>query len=319
MDNFFNSTRIVEIFVKWRIQLAVIVVVTILCSAFFSSPIFITPLYKSDVVIYPSNLAPYSEENVTEQSVEVLNSRDIRDSVVKKFSLFKHWDIDSTAKIAHTLMERVYERRVKFWTTAYEAIKIEVRDPDPKIARDIIYSIIDNYNLKVRSLQKAKAKEVYDNYEYILGQKKIYLDSLKARADTLGIKYGILEYSSQTREVMRAYLSGGRSNSPDVLRLKKNLEEKGIEMLMLRDLIGNESGQYSTMKMEKDRALFLYKREYSFVNLLSKPLLADKKSYPIRSLIVAVSALAALFFSLIMIGIIENRNTILSAFKKHVG
>jgi len=319
MDKFFNSSRIIEIFVKWRTQLAVIVVVTVVCSAFFSSPIFITPLYKSDVVIYPSNLAPYSEENVTEQSVEILNSRDIRDSVVKKFSLFKHWDIDSTAKIAHTLMERVYERRVKFWTTAYEAIKIEVLDPDPKIACAIIYSVIDNYNLKVRTLQKAKAKEVYDNYEYTLKQKKQYLDSLKSRADTLGIKYGILEYSGQTREIMRAYLNGGKSKSTEVLRLKKNLEEKGIEMLMLRDLIGNEAAAYSAMKMEKDRALFVYKREYSYVNLLSKPLLADKKSYPIRSLIVVFSTLATLLLSLILIGIIENRNTILSAFKKHVG
>jgi len=318
MDNYFNSRHIIELFVKWRIQLAIVIVATVLLSAFFSSPIFIQPIYKSDVVMYPSNIAPYSEENVTEQSVEILNSRDIRDSVVKKFSLIKHWEIDSTSRIANTLLQRVYERRVKFWTTAYEAIKIEVRDPDPKMAVNIINSIVDNYNLKVRALQKAKAKEVYDNYEYVMKQKKAYLDSLKARADELGTKYGLLEYGSQTREIMRAYLSGG-SRSSEVLRLKKNIEEKGIEMLLLRDLIGNEASAYSTMKMEKDRALFVYKREYSYANLLSKPLLADKKTYPIRSLIVAVSTLATLFLSLIVIGIIENRKNIQLSFKKYVG
>ncbi|MCK9202955.1 MAG: hypothetical protein M0P58_00785 [Bacteroidales bacterium] len=319
MDKFFNSRHIIEVLIKWRIPLAIVIVATVVLSAFFSSPIFITPLFKSDTVIYPSNISPYSEENVTEQAVEVLQSRDIRDSVVKKFDLVRHWKIDSTSKIVRTLLQRAYKDRVQFSTTPYEAVKIEVWDPDPEIACDIINSILDFYNLKVRKLQKDKFKEVLGNYDYVLTKKKNYLDSLKARADTLGTKYGVLEYSNQTREVMRAYLSGGKAKNPEVLRLKKNLEEKGIEMLLLRDLIGMEAGSYSNMKFDADKALFNYNRNYSYVSMLSKPLPADKKAYPIRWLIVLMSTVATFVLSLLVIGLIENRHFFNIPTRKHAG
>ena len=319
MDKFFNSRNIIEVVLKWRIHLAIVIVATVVLSAFFSSPLFITPLFKSDAVIYPSNISPYSDENVTEQAVEVLQSRDIRDSVVKKFNLVRHWEIDSTAKIVKTLIQRAYKSKVQFSTTPYEAIKIEVLDPDPDTACQIINAILDYYTLKVRKLQKDKFKEVLGNYDFVLTKKKNYLDSLKARADTLGMKYGILEYSNQTREVMRAYLSGGKMNNPEVLRLKKNLESKGVEMLLLRDLIGMEAGSYSNMKFDADKALFNYNRNYSYTNVLSKPLPADKKYYPIRWLIVSVSTITTFILALLVIGLIENRHFFNIPTRKHAG
>jgi len=194
-----------------------------------------------------------------------------------------------------------------------------VWDPTPQISCDIINSILEYYNLKVRKLQKDKFKEVLGNYDFVLTKKKAYLDSLKSRADTLGSKYGILEYSNQTREIMRAYLSGGKTNSPEVLRLKRNLEEKGIEMLLLRDLIGMEASSYSNMKFDADKALFNYNRNYSYVNVLSKPLPADKKDYPIRWLIVSLSTIATFVLSLLIIGLIENRHFFKIPSKKHAG
>ncbi|MCK9423359.1 MAG: hypothetical protein M0Q38_12245 [Bacteroidales bacterium] len=319
MDKFFNSRQIIEILIKWRIQLGIVILVTVVFSAFFSSPVFIQPLFKSDAIIYPSNISPYSAENVTEQSVEVLQSRDIRDSVVKKFNLVRHWKIDSTSKIVKTFIQRAYKDRVVFSTTPYEAVKIEVWDPTPQTASDIINSIMEYYNLKVRKLQKDKFKEVLGNYDFVLHKKKAYLDSLKARADTLGTKYGILEYSNQTREIMRAYLSGGKTRSPEVLRLKKNLEEKGVEMILLRDLIGMEASSYSNMKFDADKALFNYNRNYSYVNVLSKPLPADKKSYPIRWLIVSLSTISTFVLALLIIGLIENRHFFKIPSKKHAG
>jgi hypothetical protein len=319
MDKFFNSRHIIEVLIKWRIQLFIVIVATVLCSAFFSSKLFITPLFKSDALIYPSNQSPYSEENSTEQSVEILQSRDIRDSVINKFNLIKHWKIDSTSKIVNTLIQRAYKQRVDFSTTPYQAVKIEVLDPDPQIACDIVNSILDNYNLKVRKLQKDKFREVLYNYDHILKIKKAYLDSLKARGEELGVKYGMLDYTSQTREVMRAYLSGGKMNNPEVLRLKKNLEEKGTEMLLIIDLISRESISYIDMKEDADKALFNYNRNYTYVNILSKPLPADKKFYPIRWLIVSVSTIATFVLSLLIIGLIENRHFFYIPSKNHAG
>jgi hypothetical protein len=306
MDSFFNSKNLIDIVLKWKVQLLVVVVAAVLLSVFFSSPIFIKPLFKSNCLLYPSNIAPYSDESVTEQSVQIFQSRDIRDSLVKNFNLAKHWKIDSGYRYFESTMAFEYSKRVTINKTPFDAVEIEIWDEDPIMARDLINAVVDAFNKKMRAMHREKFGEVVVNYNYILGVKKGYLDSLKSRADTLGTTYGMLEYSSQTREVMRSYLDGGKSTSREVLRLKKNLEDKGVEMLLLRDLIGGEANSFSIIKLDADRALLDYNRNYTYVNILSKPFVADKKAYPIRWLIVVFSTAAAFFMALLIIGLIER-------------
>jgi len=321
MDNFFNSKRIIDVFIKWKIQLAVVTIAAILLSVFFSSPIFIKPLYKSDAVIYPSNISPYSDENETEQSVQIFQSRDIRDSLVKKFDLAKHWKIDSSYRFFKSTLLWIYNQRVKISKTPYEAVQIEVWDPDPQVACSLVNGLLDFYNTKIRSLHKEKFGEVVDNYNYIIARKMAYLDSLKSAATELGTKYGLLEYQSQTREVMRAYLStgGGSVRSAEAKVLMKNMKEKGGEMLLLSEMIRSEAAMFSTMKLDADRALLDYNRNYTYVNVLSKPFPADKKAYPIRWLIVVISTLGTFFLALLIIGMIENRRFRQLSTEQHEG
>jgi len=308
MDNFFNSKNIIDIVLKWKLQLVVVVVAALLLSVLFSSPIFITPLYKSNCLLYPSNISPYSDESETEQSVQIFQSRDIRDSLVKNFNLAKHWGIDSSYKHFESTLVWEYSQRVRVNKTPFEAVEIEIWDQDPIMARDLINAMLDAYNKKIRAMHKAKFGEVVVNYNFIMGIKKGYLDSLKMRVEQLGTKYGIMEYQAQTREVMRAYLNtgGGSVRSAEAKALKKNLEEKGGEMLMLSEMMRSESGAFSAMKMDADRALLDYNRDYTYVNVLSKPFVADKKAYPIRWIIVVFSTLAAFFMAILIIGAIER-------------
>ncbi|MFZ4522594.1 MAG: hypothetical protein ACOYNC_12870 [Bacteroidales bacterium] len=308
MDSFFSSKNIIDIVLKWKMQLVVVIIAAILLSVLFSSPIFITPLYKSNCLLYPSNISPYSDESETEQSVEIFQSRDIRDSLVKRFNLAKHWDVDSGYTHFESTLGWIYSQRVHVNKTPFEAVEIEIWDKDPVMARDLINAMLDTYNKKIRAMHKAKFGEVVSNYNYIMGVKKLYMDSLKAKTQELGTKYGILEYEAQTREVLRAYLStgGGSVRSAEAKAMKKNLEEKGGEMLVLGEMIKSESGTFSAMKLDADRALLDYNREYTYVNVLSKPFIADKKAYPIRWLIVVFSTLSALFLAILIIGLIER-------------
>lgn len=308
MDTFFNSKNIIEIIFKWKKQLIVVVVAALLLSALFSSPLFITPLYKSNCVLYPSNISPYSDESETEQSVQIFQSRDIRDSLVKQFNLAKHWGIDSGYRYFESSLVWEYSQRVHVNKTPFEAVEIEVLDQDPIMARDLINAMLVAYNKKIRSMHKTKFEEVVNNYNFIIGVKKNYLDSLKNRAQELGVKYGLLEYQSQTKEVLRAYLStgGGSVRSAEAKAMKKNLEEKGGEIQLLSEMMKSESGTFSAMKLDADRALLDFNRDYTYVNILSKPFVADKKSYPIRWLIVVFSTLAAFFMAILIIGLIER-------------
>lgn len=306
MDSYFNSRNLLDIMVKWKYQLAVVAVAGVLLSVFFSSPIFITPLFKSNAVLYPSNIAPYSDENETEQSIQIFQSRDIRDSLVKKFDLARHWGIDSGFKYFESTLVWEYSQRVKVSKTPYEAVEIEVWDQDPIMARDIINAMLEFYNTKIRKMHKQKFEEVVVNYRYIINLKKQELDSLTKVAKDLGQQYGLLDYPMQTREVMRSVLSGS-GKVQEAQRLRKNLEEKGGERELLSGLMLAISKDYSTIKVDYDRAILDANRNYTYVNLLSKPFVADKKSYPIRWLIVALSTAAAVFLAIIIIGVIERR------------
>ncbi|MCX6283211.1 MAG: hypothetical protein NTW31_03100 [Bacteroidetes bacterium] len=305
MDNFFNNVKLLDLVIKWKYHLLAVIIAAILLSVLFSSPIFITPLYKSYAVVYPSNISPYSTENETEQMIQMLGSKDIRDSVIHKFNLAKHWRTDSTYEYFMSTMVFFWEQRVKIGKTPNEAVEIEVLDPDPQIASDMAMAIVNYYNIKVRSLHKEKFGEVVENYNYIMAKKRQYIDSLGKEVVALGTKYGILEYGGQTREVMRAYFLN--KGSSEVQKYRRNLEEHGGEVMKLDEMIRSESGTFAQLKLDADRALMDYNRKYTHANLLSKPFPADKKSFPVRWLIVVMSTLAALLLALIVASIIENR------------
>lgn len=309
MEDYFKSKNIVNILFRWKLHLGVIVVAAIVLAAFFSSSIFITPLFRSYAVLYPSNISAYADESLSEQMMQVLQSKDIRDSIVEKFDLSRHYGIDKNYEYYTSTLLWEYGKNVKITKTPYDAVTIEVWDKDPKLACDMVNEIMNQYNLKLRGLHKEKFREVVNNYRTVTNYKRQELDSLQLLAKDLGVKYGLLDYTSQTREVMRAYLSGGGSGSRggEVNRLKKNLEEKGGEREMVSNLMTAITKDYSAFKLDYDRAVMDENRNYTYVNVLNKPFIADKKGYPVRWVIVVISALASLFIAILVIGVIESR------------
>ena len=90
-----STIILLRIIKKWRKHLAICFFGSIVVGFIISLPIFMKPMYKSSAVLYPANLSPYSKETPTEQMVQLLNSEDVRDSLVKELHLFKHYKIDS--------------------------------------------------------------------------------------------------------------------------------------------------------------------------------------------------------------------------------
>ena len=309
MEDFFNSKNIIDLLIKWKYHILAIVSIAVLLAVIFSSSIFITPLFKSFAVVYPSNVSPYSDESETEQMMQILQSKDIRDSIIKKFDLPGHYGIDPNYKLYMSTLLMEYGKKIKITKTPYEAVTIEVWDKEPKIACDMVSEIMYQYNFKVRGLHKEKFGEVVNNYRTILEVKKKELDSLTLVAKDLGVKYGLLDFATQTREVMRAYLGTGNSSVKrnEVDRLKKNLEEKGGERELLSHLMPAEANVFSILKLDHDRAILDYNRNFTYVNVLNKPFPADQKSYPVRWIIVVMAAFGTLIIAIIVMGFIESR------------
>lgn len=313
MDNFFNSSNLLNLLNKWKYHLLIIVSIAAILAIIFSGPMFITPMFKSHAVVYPGNVVSYSDESETEQMLQIMNSQDIIDSTIDKFDLAKHYDIDRNYEYFRTALLDEYNQNVKISKTLYESVLIEVSDKDADTAKLMVNSILDFYNKKVGRLHKAKYQEVVTMYADQLNRKRQNLDSLKQIMYELGTEYGLFEYEYQSQEIMRGYLktltgSGAdRVNNKEVKRLLESMESKSGQLIEVVQMIQDESRSYVEVKLDYELALRFLNAEMTYSNIISYPFVSDKKSYPIRWLIVVVVTIAAFVFSLLAILFIEKR------------
>jgi uncharacterized protein involved in exopolysaccharide biosynthesis len=133
----------------------------------------------------------------------------------------------------------------------------------------------------------------------------------------LSTEYGLLDYGIQSREVTRGFLKtidgtgSNNVNTKEILKLKENIEKMGGELIVLKRQIDGEASKYIELKKEYELAKMDIDRNFTYTNVITKPFVADKKAYPVRWLIVVVSALAAFFLTFLVILIIENRKGLL--------
>ena len=312
MEKYFNNTNLINLLLKWRIHLMVILGVALVLAVIFSSPFFITPKFKSIAVIYPANVSPYSEESETEQMYQVLQSQDITDSVIAKFNLSEHYKISPDYKYYKTALYYEYSQNIKIEKTPYDAVSIEALDKDPEMACKIVEAIIDFYNQKVRVMHNAKYFEVMDMYKLLLAKKQEDIDSLKRALYNLSVESGLLGYDQSSEEIMRGYLrtvtsgAAGNINTSEVKRLKENMERKGGDLILITERIKHEANSYSAFKVEYEDALRFYQAKLTYCNVITRPFPADKKSYPVRCLIVAMTMILTFFFSIVVILMVEN-------------
>ena len=99
-------------------------------------------------------------------------------------------------------------------------------------------------------------------------------------------------------------------NNDGVESLKSNMEKYASEVTTLNELIKAESITYSTAKLDYEQELRFYNADMTFSNIVSEPYVADKKSFPIRWIVVAISALSACVLSMVVVFIIENRKAL---------
>jgi capsular polysaccharide biosynthesis protein len=316
MTNYFNNQNLLEILWNWKKHLLLVGVLAIVLSAVFSSSYFIKPKYKSEARIYPSNnIYTFSDESESEQLLEIINSQDIKLRVIEEFNLSEVYGISKQDPLYMTYMLAEFNDNVSFKKTEYETVEIQVLDTDPRRACTMCDSIIAYLDDKVRSMHKIKYEEVAKIAQKDLKQITHQMDSIVEKLNLIRKDYNILDYSSQAEEITKGMVKvlaeqkKNTSGGKELEQWMKNLAEKGGEFEML-------DKQHKFMISEADSITKVYnqslssaKKKIIYGQRVQNPIVADKKSYPVRWLIVLVSTFAALFASLLVILLLENKKT----------
>ncbi len=308
MENYFSNKNILDLVWKWKVHLIIIGLITGIVSVVFSGPNFIQPKFKSTAVVYPVNLSEYSEESYTEQMLEILNSGDIRDELIEMYQLDKHYEIDKEYKYYLSAMMSEYSDNVSFRKTENEAIKIEVLDGDPKIARDMVNTLIELFNNKISSLHKIKHQELFDVFSEQMKSGYARLDSIRGLIDNLGENFGILEfYGDQTAEASRAYYKSNTLKREEAKKFLDDIAGNGYEYKKYKDQYDGILKAIIEIEVQRDGTKSELNKEITYSQVVTPPFAADKKTSPKRSVIVLFSIFLTLILAIIIIGVIENR------------
>ena len=212
--NSYSAKYLCKLLVEYRKPVAIILAAAALLAIIFSAPYFITPLYKSTVVIYPTSsnsiskvlisttyqsekdIMNFGEDEQTEQMLQVLNSNRVRDKVISRFNLMEHYQIKQDSKYPITKLNKLYDARIKFRRTEYNAVKITVLDSDPVMAAQMANDIAEIFDSTMNQMQKEVAVKAFrlveEEYMTLWNEMHQLEDSL----NTLR-KLGVFDYESQ--------------------------------------------------------------------------------------------------------------------------
>jgi hypothetical protein len=309
----FSNISFLSVLLKWKLQLAGVVCVAIILGTLFSSEWFIKPKYKSTAVLYPANLTPYGNETATEQMLQLLQSADIRSSICDRFNLAEHYNLSLNKKGAQASLFDMYNENVDIRRTEFESVKIDVYDTDPNQACLIVDTIINLMNLKARTLQRSKTNEIVRLLKDELDFKRIQIDSLETSLRILREKYGLLDYYIQSKEALKQYYkiitssSGSKDKLKELDLIMKNLEDKGAESVSLKQMHQKAFETYSEIRVQYDKALSDSRKVLTYANIVAKPFPADRKSSPVRWIVICISAVSSFVFALLVIVGFENK------------
>ncbi len=311
--NNYSSKYLCKLLVEYRKPILIILAVAALCAIVFSSSFFITPLYKSTTIIYPTSsnsiskvlisttyqsdkdVMNFGEDEQTEQMLQVLNSNRVRDKVISRFNLMEHYNIKPDSKYPFTKLNKLYDTRIKFRRTEYNAVKITVLDSDAALSARIANEIAEIFDSTMNQMQKEVAIEAFRIVEQEYSTLVAEMNQLEDSLNTLR-KLGVFDYESQVEMLSRQMaVELGKGNTQGVKNIQEQLDilaEYGGASYAINERLDNDRLQLSLVKSKYEEAKVDATEFIPHKFVVTSAFQAERKSYPVRWIIVVVTLLS---------------------------
>ena len=219
-----------------------------------------------------------------------------------------HYKIDSLSRYPYTALHKEFSKNIAFTPTKFMSVKITVMDTDPKTAANIandISNLVDTIRTKMQEERALEALELVEKEYFTLR------DQIRVLEDSLNVlrAHGVVDYESQTEVLTDAYGQAIIQGKYDAAR---RLEEKldilakyGGAYISIRDYLEFEKKQLSNLKAKYAEALVDATQKLPTKFVVNKAVEAEKKSYPIRWLIVVLSTIST-FVLVVLLMVISD-------------
>lgn len=317
--NFLDITSI--IWLKRR-PLIIVSIITVILSSIFSGPFFIKPKFKSEVIFYPTTInsignamftdltqrqadpLAFGEEEEAENALQLLNSSALQGRIVRNFDLMNHYRIDSKSPL--TDLAKKMAKNIQFKRTRHLAVSITVLDEDPIKSAEIANGIAILYDSVKTEIQKQVSLEALQIVKDEFKNKEAEVWDLRTRLKELGQK-GITNYEEQSRAISEElYKAVSQAKINSLKKQQNELAKYAGEYTYLNETLILELESLSKLRKRFEKAKVDVEKTLPQKFVLTSASPAEKKSYPIRWLIVLVVT-AVVTFSSIVVLLINNR------------
>lgn len=313
---------------RWRIEIAVVTLISLLSAGVFSSAWVITPKYESLVIMYPAStsslasamlndlqwsdedLLEFGEREQADQLKQVLESDEIRNNVIRCFSLWDHYEIDSSASYPLTKLEKEYKRNVNVRINEYGAVELSVMDSDPQMAADIANKIAMLLDSSIHNMQQYRASEAEKITRLAYDRQ---LEFIRIMEDSMSylMGKGVHDYESQAQVIYEELAKQlARNNTEAIFSLEEKLNslaKYGGTYISIRDALVFEKERLSLLKSKFEKARMDARQELPQKFIVTDAYKAEKKAYPIQWLIILSTGISTLLFTLILLWLFESR------------
>ena len=325
-DRQFNSFSLVQF--MWQKRNTLILVCLVVAVVSLIASFLVTPKFKSTAIVYAPrtnsvakillneesynerlDMKAYAEDEETEQMMEILNSREIKDILIEKFDLYNHYGLGEGVSYRQTKMYKYLKGNIEVKRTQYGAISVSVIDKDPQVAADMANEIlvlldsvknridhertIASYNLLKRQLEivDAEVQRIDDSVQVLM-------------------QNGVFDFKSQSERVMQQYATAvAQGNTAGMKRLEDELKKMatwGPRSLTLYEEQAYFREYQSVVKIKMMNAIVDMDTEIPVKFVIERAIPADKKTYPKKSLIVLLSTVSAFILAVLVLLTIDK-------------
>lgn len=272
--------------------------------------LLMTPIYRSTAIVFPAatstvsfseqrnakaSAMDFGEEEQAEQLIQILQSSRIRNKIVDRFGLMKHYEIEKTDPNKYYKLVKEYEENILFVRTRFGSIQIDVLDRDAQLAADIANKIVDLIDTIKNEMVAERTVPAFE----INQRKKLQMEAdrqnVLRQLDSLAAM-GVVPLEGRAN-LFAAYIDA--KNPQDKADFKKQIEinlKHGATFDGLEFIRNEKIMKLSDFSVSYEQAESDANTSFNHKFIVERAVKADRKDKPKRMIIVLLATLGTFVF-----------------------
>ena len=323
--NSLESSNLFILLYSWRKPILIVSLSAAVVSSVIS--LLLKERYKSTVVLYAEqqhsfgaqlledvqkeDLLTFGEEEDAERLLQIINSDQVRNKIIEKYELWDVYEIKRDQRGANTLIAKEYQDNVSAQLTKFGSVEVAVLDEKPERARDMANDIALNADSVANRMRSERAMTAF---KYAESSLQTLLNEVKTMEDSMKVlqEMGVYSYIDQIAALTEMYGTAIAGGHPDrAMQLKEQMDflsKYGTTYVNLETNLKEAYEKLNVLRKRYDLMKIDVESNIPVMRVVDYASAADKKSFPIRWLIVVMSTLSAFVFTFILLLIIDNFN-----------